>query len=432
MEQETGKYTDQKVELDGRIGNRIKEQTESFLWLEDAVIYDILPDRFASSWKKLDYIREDNEEESGENKTYGGTIQGIIENMDYLLKLGINCISLNPFIKEGSEMPQASLGDHIHPKLGTDKDFAFLVGLAHNCNFRVILKGFELHLRSFLKGSLKEPEILSDEDTMELSKQCNHWLTDYKMDGILIDKDNISDVFFKELCSLISSISPDCVVLINDLTGKEEGNTNQLFEGSIDNGFHWNIRDFFGHNKLDAYEFAQNSKNHIEKEECKCYTIRYMNSKDTSRFLCDCEEKPERYYLAILYWMTSPGIPLLLYGDEQQACCASEQGNLPQMEWDEESDLFHFIKAAIFVRKKLSSLRHGKYRVISAERGSSLFVYERYSPEDCITIILNAGSREEELESSIGKKTVIWQFGLMENKLEPYGFAMLREKLVQE
>lgn len=83
-------------------------------WLEDAVFYQIFPDRFYNgdpsndvpdgAWQRGTFTTQHREwglppltwKEGGNLDFYGGDLQGITQKLDYLADLGVNAIFLNP------------------------------------------------------------------------------------------------------------------------------------------------------------------------------------------------------------------------------------------------------------------------------------------------------------------------------------------------
>lgn len=76
----------------------------------------------------------------------GGTIQGIRENLDYIQKLGFNCIYLNPVFTAG-EYHKYDLLDYFHvsPNMGTDEEFRELVQDIHNRGMHIVIDGVFNH-----------------------------------------------------------------------------------------------------------------------------------------------------------------------------------------------------------------------------------------------------------------------------------------------
>jgi cyclomaltodextrinase len=104
-------------------------------WLKDAVIYNILIDRFARGggepWLDPDHTKP---------VFCGGNLQGIIDKLDYLKELGVDCILLTPF------HPTAAYhGYHVLDFFGVDPRFGMLetvkdlLAQAHARGIRVIM-----------------------------------------------------------------------------------------------------------------------------------------------------------------------------------------------------------------------------------------------------------------------------------------------------
>jgi len=66
-------------------------------WLQDAIFYQIFPDRFSNGDPSNDLTRVDKWGSAPNIWNFqGGDLRGIIQRFDYLLDLGINAIYLNP------------------------------------------------------------------------------------------------------------------------------------------------------------------------------------------------------------------------------------------------------------------------------------------------------------------------------------------------
>ena len=129
-------------------------------WLKGGIIYQIFPDRFNISSDgiiKTDrYIHKDINDipfflpdEDGKVKNcdfFGGNIKGIIEKLNYIKSLGVNCIYLNPIFKAFSNH-RYDTGDYltIDPLLGDFEDFDNLIKKAKEFNIEVVLDGVFNH-----------------------------------------------------------------------------------------------------------------------------------------------------------------------------------------------------------------------------------------------------------------------------------------------
>ena len=81
-------------------------------WFKDAIIYQIYPRSFQDS-----------------NGDGMGDIRGIINRLDYLKALGINCVWLSPVYSSPQEDNGYDISDYknIYPPFGTLRDFKEMV-----------------------------------------------------------------------------------------------------------------------------------------------------------------------------------------------------------------------------------------------------------------------------------------------------------------
>ena len=116
-------------------------------WLQDALFYQIFPDRFANGDADND---PPNVQPWGALPTLsgfqGGDLRGIKQRLDYLLDLGINAIYLNPiFLSPANHRYNTSDYYTIDPRLGNLQDFHALINAAHARGIRVVLDGVFNH-----------------------------------------------------------------------------------------------------------------------------------------------------------------------------------------------------------------------------------------------------------------------------------------------
>lgn len=418
--------------------------SSSPIWAKDAIIYYIVPEMFASSKCQLDCItKDDNEDGTVKDKQYQGSIQGITDNVDYLLKLGVNCICLNPFLVK-SEKDNAIIPDYfqVNPKLGTNEEFKFMIDLCHNCNIKVLIEGqFQQgdykngKSQELLEKELSQENQINENDLMPdyYLELCRQWLLDYSIDGFLLYDINKEDADSMRLfCSEAKTVQPECF-LIAEVT---ESNRDIFDECEIDriynNDFRTLCKSFYAKRELDAFDFDAGLKRNKELSSklSASGSLNMLSNRLLPRFISECEDEVRRYQLAVLFLMTSAGIPMVWYGEEQPSAEHQEYLEFCPKRWEEENDLYAFFKATTFIRRRLKALREGKQRTIKAQKGSSFYAFERYTEEDCITIALNASSEEVTFEYNPEEKMLIWQSGLEGKRLSEYGFVILRQMMV--
>ena len=127
-------------------------------WMKNAVVYQIFPDRFCRGketpfhgierkWDEEPFYRAD--QFGGEylsNDFFGGNFDGILKKLDYLEKLGVTAIYLNPISKAFSNH-RYDTGDYETPDelLGSIEDFEKLAKEAKKHGIRIILDGVFSH-----------------------------------------------------------------------------------------------------------------------------------------------------------------------------------------------------------------------------------------------------------------------------------------------
>ncbi|GAC1471592.1 MAG: glycoside hydrolase family 13 protein [Chloroflexota bacterium] len=116
-------------------------------WVQDAVFYQIFPDRFAASTS----IRKPSHLEAWDSTpTYhgfkGGDLLGVVEHLDYLCDLGITAIYFTPvFTSTANHRYHTHDYYTIDPILGGDTALERLIDEAHQRKIRVVLDGVFNH-----------------------------------------------------------------------------------------------------------------------------------------------------------------------------------------------------------------------------------------------------------------------------------------------
>ena len=138
------------------------EKYEIPRWLHGGAIYQIFPDRFArggETEKREDAVYDPDWENgipeypnrAGEafpnNKHFGGTLYGVVEKLDYLESLGVNCIYLNP-IFEAYSCHKYDTANFlaVDRTFGGDKALQELIDKAHERGIKIVLDGVFNHV----------------------------------------------------------------------------------------------------------------------------------------------------------------------------------------------------------------------------------------------------------------------------------------------
>jgi len=134
-------------------------------WLAGGILYQIFPDRFASSGKAKENVPTDRTLHENwldqpdwkpnaqgivtNSDFFGGDLKGIEEKLDYLASLGVTCIYLNPIFESHSNHRYDTANyEKIDPLLGDEEDFRSLCAAAKERNIHVLLDGVFSHTGS--------------------------------------------------------------------------------------------------------------------------------------------------------------------------------------------------------------------------------------------------------------------------------------------
>jgi glycosidase len=445
-------------------------------WTKDAIIYNIFPDSFATSYRYISgQGREVIYNGTITRGKLGGTIRGITENLDYLKELGINCIYINPFFVAG-EYHKYDLLDyyHVDPCFGTDEEFKQMVAVYHENGIRVIIDGVFNHcgwnffaFEDVVKNGessrymswfyrlefpVIRPDNMEDIPNYEcfgyerlmpklntsnpevveyFCKVCSYWLTEFDVDGWRLDVANeINDDFWREFRKAAKKTKQDCFIIGEVWETAQHWLMGDQFDSSMNYDFRKNCKAFFAEETLDASGFdSRVTQMRMRYHKNLLYgQLNLLDSHDVSRFLSLCQEELSRFKLAILFQMSFIGPPSVFYGDEQQIAGLKEEEYRSPMRWDMGDEMFVFYQKAILLRKEQEALRRGEYRTLSAGKNSRLYIFKRFTDHECLIIGLNAGPDEVPWNVDITNTHVLWQSGFNGLSLSAYGFVVLKEE----
>jgi len=406
-------------------------------WIKDAVIYNIFPDSFATGYRfisrKPAEKKWNGEISRGKN---GGTIQGIIKNTDYLRKLGINCIYINPMFAAG-HYHKYDLLDYfnVDPCFGTNSDFSELVKILHNNDIRVIVDGVFNHcgwrffaFNDVVKNGenskyknwfyrLEYPVIRPDNGdeipayecfayerlmpklntaNPEVIKYfcdvCRHWLNEYDIDGWRLDVADETDVGFWRMFKKAALEAKPDVFLIGEIwTNANYWLDGSMFHSAMNYDFRKHCREFFAKGTISAQEFNARLTNMLTRYRRNLVysQLNLLDSHDVSRFLSLCGGDKKRFKLTVLFQMCFVGVPGIFYGNEQGISGISEDEYRQPMIWGGDEELFLFFRDVIKLRRENIPLSRGDFKTLYAN--DKLFVFKRTYEEKTVTVAINAG-----------------------------------------
>jgi len=150
------KKNGQKIEtINYELKERKANSSERQGFNSSDVIYLITPDRFANgnTQNDINKILGDNLDRNDPQARHGGDIQGVIDHLDYIQKMGFTAIWLNPVLENA--MPRTSYHGYattdyykIDPRFGTMDDYLKLSKEVHKRGIKLIMDQIMNHCGS--------------------------------------------------------------------------------------------------------------------------------------------------------------------------------------------------------------------------------------------------------------------------------------------
>jgi glycosidase len=389
-------------------------------WARDAVIYQIMVDRFARTDAPLP-------PPGSSTALYGGTLDGIRAHLDHIAGIGANTLWLSPV----QPSPSHHGYDHenffaVEARYGGEAALKRLVDAAHARSMRVLLdfvpnhtgRGHHLfrdalqregdaadfysfwqwphYYRCFADGiSLPKLDTGSRRVQEYLVQVAQHWVTEYGADGVRCDHvAGVDPAFWVELRRGIRAAKPDAIVL-----GEATGHFDWLarYAGRIDAIFDFDfahaVRETFARGRMDPATFAAWMDEHDNALPGLALAT-LLDNHDMNRFLWMAGGDVRRLELAATLLMTMPGMPVIYYGTEvgltqrYDGVVENAEARLP-MRWGADQDralLTHFQRLGR-LRAESPALRRGSRRTLRADE--DVLVYERVLDEERLVVTLD-------------------------------------------
>ncbi len=428
-------------------------------WVQDAVFYQIFPDRFANGNLDNDPA---NVQAWGSPPTVwgfkGGDIAGILQHFDYLLDLGVNALYFNPIFQATSNHRYNTTDYYrIDPKLGDLADFKALLDTAHRHGMRVMLDGVFNHcgrgffafndvlenqehspylswfhikhlpVEAYLWGDARDylgwwemkhlPKFNTNTPAVRryILDVARYWV-EQGIDGWRLDVPNEidDDAFWAEFRHVIKTANPDAYLLGEIWTA----DLRWVGEGHFDGLMHYPVRDallrllFAG--TLDIPHFAEKMESLLDfypRENAYAMYVP-LGSHDTERLLTKVDGDVGKAKLAFLFQFAYPGAPAVYYGDEIGLTGGKDPECRAAFPWDERQwnvELRDWVKSLIALRKGSAALRRGEYQTLCTKVKEACFAFARTYGEEQVVVVINAGPEARKLRIKVQK--VGWQDG---------------------
>jgi cyclomaltodextrinase len=425
-------------------------------WVQDAIFYQIFPDRFANGDTHND---PPNVQPWGSPPTLwgfqGGDLRGILQHLDYLLGLGVNALYLTPiFAATSSHRYNTSDYYQIDPKLGTMEDFTDLIDATHRNGVRVILDGVFNHCgRGFfafadvLENGENSPykdwfhingfpvDAYGPGDPVNYFGWWNnkslpkfntntpavrkylldvgrYWI-EQGADGWRLDVPNEinDDSFWEEFRHVVKSANRDAYLVgeIWDVNPRWANDTH--FDGLMN----YPIRDALipllqGRENLGQFNDRLERFFKAYKRENIHAMYFMLSSHDTERIKTLMGNDVAKVKLACQFQMAFPGAPAIYYGDEVGLEGERDPDSRRAFPWKETNwnrEIHQWIRRLISLRNRMPILRHGDYQKLAAE--DDLYAFARIMGEESFVMVMNPTDGPKRISLPCGRLN--WQNG---------------------
>ena len=415
-------------------------------WVQDAIFYQIFPDRFYRSKQNNQSIELQSWGSPPTVRGFqGGNLRGIIEKFDYLLDLGVNALYLNPiFSSTANHRYHTNDYFKIDRTLGTLEDFRALLDVAHSNQVRVILDGVFNHsgrgffaftdlldngpesrylnwyfingfpLDAFGAGKatrykawwdIKDlPKLNTDNPAVReyLMSVSRYWI-EQGTDGWRLDvpAEIDDDEFWAEFRQEVRKVNPDAYT-VGEIW---DGNPRWVGDGHFDGLMHYTLREailkLVGR-EIPVTEFAEKMEDFLTMYPRENVYAMYLalGSHDTRRLMTKLDDDLNKVKLAFLLQFANPGAPAIYYGDEIGLKGGKDPENRGAFPWDENEwnhDLRDYVKKLISARKRNPALRRGDLQRVYLSQENGWYAFARTLGENQIVVAINATEESHQL-----------------------------------
>lgn len=359
-------------------------------WAKQAIIYHVFVDRFHPGQGAKWYQTHDVTAFSG------GTLWGVIDNLDYLSDLGVNCLWLSPVFPSPTSHGYDIMDlTRVDPRRGGDKALHTLVEAAHSRGIRILMDLVCNHVSNehpIFLDALSNPAssyrdwFYFDESPIgyrtffgvrtmpQMNLACTgarewmldnarFWLQEFNVDGYRLDHAlGPGPDFWSDFWKACKDANPesfsfgevvDTPEVLRHYIGRLDGCLDFLTSDML--------RTVYGRGTCAEADFLRFEKRHAQFFPEDFIRPTFLDNHDMDRFLFIAGGDKEKLKRALEVQMRLPGPPIMYYGtevglnqDESTRGGLGLQASRKVMLWgeDQDQDLLEFFKEQIRMRKE--------------------------------------------------------------------------------
>lgn len=360
-------------------------------WAREAVIYHIFVDRFDPG-PDQEWIQTGDLEE-----TFGGTLWGIADRLDYLEDLGATAVWLSPIFPSPT-IHRYDAVDYrrVADELGGDQALRELIDRAHQRGIRVILDLVCNHISDqhpYFQEALRDPDspyrewFYFDPEEPQLPYRtffgvpgmpqvnlahlgarewmleiARFWLEEFDVDGFRLDHANgPGPGFWSDFRTACKRVKPDCFCFGEVVETPE---VQRAYVGRLDGLLDFHLCDAlrrrYGYRSSEPAELQSLIRRHLSYFPPDFLMAAFLDNHDMDRFSFIAGKNPKSLRQAARCQFSLPGPPIIYYGTEvgltQTVSKTSEVGleaSRGAMVWgkDQDRELYDFYRDLIAVRQ---------------------------------------------------------------------------------
>ena len=347
-------------------------------WVQDAVFYQIFPDRFARSGRVTGLNLQPWGDPPHFHRYMGGDLWGVIEKLDVLRNLGVNALYFCPVFQSASNHRYHTHDYYqVDPMLGGNEALRQLLDEAHARGMRVVLDGVFNHAsRGFFQFNdlLEQGEASAYRDWFHVqgwplqpyddTRPANYaawwdnralpkfntshpavreflwdvaeyWIR-FGIDGWRLDVPNEidDDSFWQEFRRRVKRLNPDAYIVGEIWGDAHRWLQGDQFDAVMNYHFTRPCLAFFGARTLNHEMNERSGMGRVDPMSAEAFAARMtevtqmyhpeivraqlnlLDSHDTARYLSAVGGDATAHRLALTFQFTYPGAPCLYYGDE--------------------------------------------------------------------------------------------------------------------
>ncbi|MBW8349941.1 alpha-glycosidase [Bacillus sp. IITD106] len=414
-------------------------------WVKDTVWYQIFPERFANGNKENDPVGtlDWGSAEPEIDNFFGGDLDGVIQNISYLKKLGITGIYFTPIFTAYSNHKYDTIDYlEIDPQFGDANTLKKLVKTCHENGIKVMLdavfnhagyyfppfqdvleNGEEskykdwFHIRSFPIQTEPLPNYdtfaftpfmpkfntQNEEVRNYLLKVARYWVEEFDIDGWRLDVANeVDHHFWRDFRREVKAIKPDLYILGEIWHDSMPWLRGDQFDAVMNYPLTRNVLDLFAKGTINPKQFVENMTSvlFMYPSTINENAFNLVGSHDTPRVLNECSGNKEKVRQIFTFLLTFIGTPCIYYGDEIGMDGGYDPGCRKCMEWnetDQDLHLFKHIQSLIKLRNQEPLLANeGNLRFLPVQ-DESCFAFLKENDEKTILVAFNISDKEATL-----------------------------------